>query len=177
MLNIIAGSLSTGAPPAPLSSYESIATTTVGAGGASNITFSSIPSTYTHLQIRCMVKNSQLASMYLELNSDTGANYSFHRVYGEGTTTVASGGGGYSFALCGITGTQFGSTIIDILDYTNTNKNTTIRSLSGYDNNGSGYVGLWTGGWYNTNAVSSINLVATTFQQYSQIALYGIKGA
>ena len=176
MLNIIAGSLSVGVTPST-SSYESIATTTVGAGGASSITFSAIPSTYTHLQIRCMVKNSQLASMYLELNSDTGANYSFHRVYGEGTTTVASGGGGYSFALCGITGTQFGSTIIDILDYTNTNKNTTVRSLSGYDNNGSGYVGLWTGGWYNTNAVSSINLVATTFQQYSQIALYGIKGA
>jgi hypothetical protein len=177
LLNIISGTLSTGAPPVSPTSYESIATYTVGSGGSSGISFTSIPSTFKHLQIRCMVKNSTFASMYMEINGDTGANYSFHRMYGDGSSVVASGGGGYSFALCGITGTQFGSTVIDILDYTNTNKNTTVKSLSGYDDNGSGYVGLWSGAWYNTNAVSSINLVASTFQQYSQIALYGIKGS
>lgn len=39
-------------PWSPSTDYDSIATTTVGAGGAASITFSSIPSTYQHLQIR-----------------------------------------------------------------------------------------------------------------------------
>ena len=70
------------------SSYESIATTTVGAGGATDVTFSSIPSTYQHLQIRALAGNNNgstgVGSFYVQLNADTGNNYSWHRVFGNG---------------------------------------------------------------------------------------------
>jgi hypothetical protein len=172
ILGIIASSRLSAAATA----YESIATVTLGSSQAT-ISFTSIPATYKHLQIRCMIKNTELASLILNFNGDTGANYSRHRIYGDGSSAASDGGGSQSFAVGGVTSTQFGSTIIDILDYTNTNKNTTIKGLSGFDNNGSGWVGLWSSAWYNTSAVSSMTLTLTSFEQYSSIALYGIKGA
>jgi hypothetical protein len=72
----------------------------------------------------------------------------------------------------------FGVGISDILDYANTNKHKTIRSISGHDQNGSGFVFLFSANWRNTNAITSIKLfpAAGSFAQNSTIALYGIKG-
>jgi hypothetical protein len=82
------------------------------------------------------------------------------------------------------TGGSFGVSIVDILDYANTNKYKTVRVLSGVDFNGTlagygGYVGPLSGNWRNTSAITSIKINAQTgnFTQYSQFALYGIKGA
>jgi hypothetical protein len=72
---------------------------------------------------------------------------------------------------------------MDIFDYTSTSKNTTSRHVWGFDNNGSGRVGIASMLWRNTAAVTSIRLDSTTqggtslFAQYSSFALYGIKGA
>jgi hypothetical protein len=71
---------------------------------------------------------------------------------------------------------MFGALVIDILDYTNTNKNTTIRSLGGYDANGSGYLQLESMLWNNTAAINQIVLGTGGWAQYSSFALYGIKG-
>jgi hypothetical protein len=74
----------------------------------------------------------------------------------------------------------FGANIIDILDYANTNKYKTTRTLSGGDNNGSGFVQFMSGNWRNTNAVTSIDIFQVdgdTIAEYSQFALYGIKGS
>ena len=160
-------------------SYESIATQTVGAGGAASVTFSSIPSTYKHLQIRASVKMASGGDVSCYLNSDTNVNnYRRHYVYGDGSTAAA----GYQTTL-GIvpgyvgSGSGFGTFIQDLLDYTDTNKNTTSRSLSGVDNNGSGLVILYSGLWMNTAAVTSIQYVGygANFSEYSTFALYGIK--
>jgi hypothetical protein len=74
----------------------------------------------------------------------------------------------------------FSGFVIDILDYANTNKYKTIRYLSGYDANGSGRVGLGSGSWRSTSAVTSITLqgleYSSNYKQYSSFALYGIKG-
>jgi hypothetical protein len=73
----------------------------------------------------------------------------------------------------------FGVGITDVLDYTNTNKNKVLRNLGGVDNNGSGRVAMTSGMWLNTNAITSITLVpsvGTSFNEYSQFALYGIQG-
>jgi hypothetical protein len=65
--------------------------------------------------------------------------------------------------------------ITDILDYTNTNKNKTIKSISGYDKNGGGAVMISSGAWYNTSAVTQINCYeSANSAQYSRIDLYGI---
>lgn len=164
---------------APSGAYDSIATTTVGAGGASSITFTSIPSTYTHLQIRGISKMSSGASLYMQLNSDTGSNYARHYLNGNGSTVGAGANSSFTNMFAGTTAnatSTFGASIIDILDYTNTNKYTTTRSLSGADANGSGYVQFFSGLWMNTAAVSSITITGdSNFDQYSQFALYGIK--
>jgi hypothetical protein len=171
----------------PSGAYDSIATVTAGAGGASGITFSSIPSTYTHLQIRGIARYSSTgsggASVFVRLNSDTGSNYSHHILYGNGTSAAASGSATQTQMYVAESPTTsnganvFSGTVIDILDYANTNKYKTVRSLSGWDDNGSGIVALESGLWQSTSAVSTILLnFGANFAQYSSFTLYGIKG-
>ena len=155
----------------------------VGSGGSSTITFSSIPSTYTHLQIRGIARTATNVSLGLRFNSDTGSNYSRHYLNGNGTSAAAGGGASSTSAYAGTTATlasAFGANVIDILDYKDTNKYTTVRTLSGGDNNGSGFVQFMSGSWRNTNAVTSIDIIQVdgdSFTQYTTFALYGIKGA
>ena len=192
ILGIIASSAS---PNVFANSYESISTVTVGAGGVSSITFSSIPATYTHLQIRGFVQTNRgtygIDSLAIQLNADTGAtNYAYHLAWGDGSAANASGLGdtGQLFNLSGsigtVTGSSYSGLIIDLLDYSNTNKYKTARAASGVDINGTiaglgGRVGIYSGLWKNTNAISSVSFAPSTgtlFTQYTQFALYGIKG-
>lgn len=177
-------SLYTGAALA--TSYESIATVTVGAGGASSVDFTSIPSTYKHLQIRMIARGNYAGSdddIKATFNSDT-SNAANHGLYGTGSSAAA-----YAattglpnigrFAGAGSSANVFGVSVADILDYTNTNKYKTVRSLCGVDNNGAGIVLLESSLWLNTSAITSINLKpvsGTAFNQYSSFALYGVKG-
>lgn len=168
-------------------SYDAIGVVTVGAGGQSSISFTSIPATYKHLQIRCISRESlgsSLGGMYIQLNSDTGSNYAWHRMWGDGASVFAGASTSTTAQLGGIiattsgTASVFSTAVIDILDYANTNKNKTLRSLTGLDYNSSGYVGLHSGLWINTAAVTSIVInpdSSQNWQQHSQFALYGIK--
>ena len=175
---------------APSGAYDSIATVTVAAGNTPAIVnFNSIPSTYTHLQIRYIARTAranQEDNIQLKFNSDTGSNYAAHVLYGDGATAGSfSDGSSITFntrsvvsAASATTGV-FGAGVIDILDYTNTSKYTTVRSLNGYDNNGNGQVRLSSGLWMNTAAINSITIVSANnadLVQYSSFALYGIKG-
>jgi len=182
MLNNIAALV--GAPTAAIGDYESISTTTLSTATAS-ITFSGIPSTYKHLQVRGIVRpTSNNADMRLTLNSDTGSNYARHRLIGNGSTVDATGTASTAFigffdanGLQTGTASVFGVAIIDILDYANTSKYKTVRILSGNDNNGSGQVGLSSGLWQSTAATTTLTLVmsAGNLDTYSSFALYGIK--
>jgi hypothetical protein len=188
LLNIIAGTLSVGVTPST-TSYESIATVSVGSGGAANVEFTSIPSTYTHLQIRAISRSDRVSSagdgMIVRLNSDTGNNYAYHYIQGDGASATAGADSSVSSMIIPRSGSAsqtagiFGVTVLDILDYKNTNKYKTIRTLGGNDANGSGIVAFFSGLWQNTNAVTSITIDqqnGPNFVQYTQFALYGIKG-
>jgi hypothetical protein len=186
MLNSIVGLLDAGVPVST-TSYESIATVSVGAGGQSTITFSSIPSTYKHLQLRIFARTSRTPSVTdsldITINSDTGANYAWHTVAGGGTSAVAASAVSQSRAYISTagsgTGGNYGAMIVDILDYANTNKYKTLRTLSGTDANGSGAVYFESDLWMSTSAINRLDLVsqsASTILQYSSFALYGIKG-
>lgn len=164
-------------------SYYSIATTTVGAGGVSSITFSSIPQTYTHLQIRYTSRNAAATDTVLaQLNSDTGSNYAWHSLRGSGSAASSTAATSQTRlempwnAYSGTTANAFGTAVVDILDYTNTNKNTTVRSLGGAELNGSGYIFFESGLWMNTAAVSTVMIYpeSGSFAQYSHFALYGV---
>jgi len=154
----------------------------VGAAGSSSISFTSIPSTYKHLQIRGIWQLSAVGNLKIQFNSDTGANYKCHFLYGDGSTTQSSvtsvSPNAMSLGYKGGT-SNFAASICDILDYANTSKYKTIRSLDGNDRNGAGDIEFDSGLWLNTAAVTSITLTpqSGTINQYSSLALYGIKGA
>lgn len=172
-------------------SYESIATTTVGSGGTASITFSSIPSTYTHLQVRGILQSARATfsrdEYKITINSDTGNNYSSHNIIGDGSSLGAGNETSRAYILSqdtvGANG-WWGATVVDFLDYKNTNKNKTVRILAGLDTNGAGVssangaMTFSSGLWQNTSAITSITFTATSanWNQYSQLALYGIKG-
>ena len=174
--------------PRVTNSYESIATVTVGSTAQASITFSSIPSTFKHLQLRIIARTAYVdtnSGGILNFNSDSGANYAWHRMYGDGGTPTANGNASATFARVDrmpgstATGSVFGAFIVDILDYANTSKNKTLRSLGGYDANGNGWASFNSSLWINNSAISSItfaNADSGNLVQYSQVALYGIKG-
>jgi hypothetical protein len=174
-------------PNFTVGAYDSIATA-VGTGSSGTITFSSIPSTYTHLQIRYIgrVTNSDTAdNIFVQFNSDTGSNYAWHYLQGDGASVAASGATSQSKILSGRVSAAtagsdvMGGGVLDLLDYANTNKYKTLRTLTGQDRNGGGVIVMTSGLWQNTAAVSTITITngsATNFTTTSQFALYGIKG-
>ena len=169
------------------SSYESIATVS-GTGSSTSLTFSSIPSTYTHLQVRGISRNTGGGStyaIYLTFNGSA-TGYSWHYVKGNGTAASVSAGTSevninLQNADAGGTSTAnvVGAQIIDILDYRNTNKYKTVRGLTGTDTNGAGAISLGSGNWENTNAITSLTITNgyDFFSTSTTFALYGIKGA
>ena len=168
-------------------SYEAIGTAN-GTGSSNTITFTSIPGTYKHLQIRGIVKSttsgSSFSGVLFTVNSDSSNSYTRHIVWGDGTTAYAYGAsasvawsiGGNDLPSAGYTNI-FGAHVIDILDYANTNKNKTARALTGCDVNGAGEILLSSTVYIKTNAITSIQLVSASgnFNQYTQYSLYGIK--
>jgi hypothetical protein len=179
----------TGSGGASLSSYESIATAS-GTGSSNTITFSAIPSTFKHLQIRFIGRTDNASTprnAFVRLNSDTGANYAYHNLYGSAGTVGAQGAASqtemYLFSSYPGTGTTagiMGFGLIDLLDYGSTTKNKTMRAHHGYDDNTTGaYINISSGLWMSTSAVTSISIVMATgnWTTNSSFALYGIKEA
>jgi len=181
VLNNIAAITNSGAAAA-VGDYTSISTTTVGAGGVSTVTFSSIPSTYTHLQLRATWANSTGADTWMRLNSDTASNYAAHYLNGNGSAAASGSitGASATGTYLGYSGstTSFTGAVMDILDYTSTNKYKTTRSLTGYDANGSGQIYLFSSLWFATAAAVTTLTIAPAsgnIKEYSSFALYGIK--
>lgn len=174
---ITAGLYGTGVPPVT-SSYESIATVTVGSGGSTQIDFTSIPSTFKHLQLRASVKGSTNLYSPIRFNGDTPTtNYKLHELYGNGATVSSSGDS--NAYINNIFGTNYNAVVMDILDYNSNVKNKTVRMLHGIDNNGTGHVSFTSILWMNSaDAISSIRFTVNTgnFAEFSKFALYGIKG-
>ena len=158
---------------------------------AASITFSNIPQTYTHLHIRSSIQvSSGNEYVKVQFNGDTATNYTENHLFGNGTN--AGAGGNLNYANVGLlwsmgapsTANVFGASVADILDYTNTNKHKTLKSLDGVDLGGSGGVCFMSGAWVKTgsgttsNAITSITFTpnsSVNFASGTRIALYGVK--
>jgi len=191
-MSLILGILAqSGGAAVAASSYESIATITGNTSGT--ITFTSIPQTYKHLQLRCILRTVNSSYTFLNYNIrvgngsiDTGSNYTYHRLYGTGSGSGSSdGGANQSAGLLAATSTgspdyYFAPTILDILDYSSTNKYKTMRSLGGYDLNGSGGVYFQSFLWMNNSGIDTMQFnvggASPETVGASHFALYGIKG-
>lgn len=166
--------------------FESIQTVTVGSGGAANVEFTNIPQTYTHLQVRAMVRSARVANSdyyYRRFNEISTSVYTRHWVIGDGATPSSTGTANVNemdypgIPASQATSSSFDVSIMDILDYTNTNKFKTVRTLGGYDLNGSGLIGLVSNLYRSTDAITSIKFIGglANFSQYTTFALYGIR--
>lgn len=187
-----ASSSSNSVTPVVPTAYSSIATVTA-AGGETTLTFSSIPGTYTDLQIRGIARNTNTgnnqAGISIRFNGDsTAANYVLHELYGNGTSAAAwnatssgSAGSQNTGEAGGALGANmFGASIIDVANYTSTSKYKTIKMIAGVDSNTTTvtFVGMMSGLWLSTSAVTSITIVSPyAMAAGSTFALYGIKGA
>jgi hypothetical protein len=172
--------------------YDSIATTTVDYPGMASITFSNIPQNYKHLQLRFIARSNRASSLAypnLQFNNDTTSNYVGHNLYGQGASVSADYFAANTSMFVGLcTGANspsntasYGATVVDILDYTNINKNKTVRSLSGVGlntNDSNGQIRFVSGLWMSLSPISSITIFDATnrWQANSSFALYGIKG-
>ena len=188
MLNTVLGSFSSGVAAAT-ASYESIASAT-GTGSSATITFSAIPATYTHLQVRYNARDAAALNaevVVLRFNGVTGTSYASHALQGNGSTATtvqtASANGinrNFQIASANATANIMGVGIIDILDYASTTKTKTIKAIAGVDLNSAttdAQIRLSSGLFNSTNAITSISFVApANFTTSTTFALYGIKG-
>lgn len=185
MLNTVLGSLSSGVAAAT-GSFESIASYT---GSASTTTFSSIASTYKHLQLRInYLEPNGGQSLTMRFNGDTGTNYAQHQLAGTGSVASADAATSQNAAVifsntvtAGTVLTYPNVMIVDIIDYASTTKYKTVRVFAGADKNGTdGGVQLLSNLWLSTAAINSITLrdpSSLAWSSTTQFALYGIKGA
>ena len=152
----------------------------VGSGGAANIEFTSIPATYTHLQVRVLHANSTAGNGFdVQLNNDsTSGRYTIHAMLADGSGISTATNGSTSFGRLYSSNTTFGPAIIDIVNYANTNKTKTVRALCGWDSQSAGVLSLSHFLYTQTTAVSSIKCFPSggaNWSQYTHFALYGIK--
>lgn len=152
---------------------------------ASSITFSSIPSGYTDLVLVCQIQQvTDGEDVAIQVNSDTGTNYSRTYLCGDGST--AHSGRDSSYASIRIdhhatppTSSSFSVNIINFENYANT---TTYKTILARSNSASTYAGTVgaVGLWRNTNAITSITVFCTTSSNMktgSTFTLYGIAAA
>jgi len=171
-------------------SFESIASVTL-TSTASTISFTSISSSYTHLQIRYNSRhdNDTQNNMYMRLNSDNSSIYMRMYIFTDGTTIQTiedintDAMGYFSVANSSRTANNFGGGIINILDYKNTSKNKSVLARTGRAQQASGTTGILmsAGQWASTSAVDTITFGMFAgegnFVTNTTFALYGIKTA
>ena len=175
----------------PVLAYD-LLETEILTGSQASVTFSSLNSTYgadyQHLEIRMTTRSTKdqtnQDTIYAYLNADTGSNYAWHRLYGDGSSVTSSSGSSASQARIGFTPANgasstangFAATILTILDPFNTSKNTTLRSLNGSATNDEAIL-LYSSLWNNTAALTSIEIepASDSWITGCRFSLYGLK--
>ena len=172
-------------PWEPDGAYDALATVTVPSGGLASVTFAAIPNTYKHLQVRFFADldtADRVLRMRINGVSSTGT-YAKHGLEGNGSTASAYGVNSTSATWLDVgyvvsAGHNPAVAVIDILDYANTSKNKTTRTLAGNDQNGAGLVGLYSGLYISNSEITSVEFSiqgSGNFAQHSQFSLYGIR--
>ena len=170
---------------------EAIETVYLEVDNVGIVTFDAIPATYEHLQLRVSTHDqyaSAVGELYVRLNNDSGNNYSNHSMMGATSTpsAEASTGNGYGEWGDAVAASNpvpfYSNSIIDILDYANTNKNTTVQYVSGGVTSISGnrFMKFGSSLWDDTSAVSEIDVYVTgtpAFQRGTEMTLYGLNSS
>lgn len=154
--------------------YEAIASQTLGSA-ASTVTFSSIPSTYTDLVLVVNGFTTIDVQTYIQVNGDTGSNYSVTTMLGDGSSASSSRESGQQAIAAGGYGTSAnGNKIVQIQNYSNTTTNKTLLIRA---NAAGSFVQARVGLYRSISAITSITHYVTSgnFATGSTFSLYGIK--
>jgi hypothetical protein len=192
---LLSGSLSTPSAKQQFvdSSFDSIASNRL-LSATNSITFTSIPSTFQHLQVRMATRGTAVSNVLLRFNGDTASNYWWHEMWTDGGGVTA--GGTQSVSTSGTATTHIktgyhgrissdfrGLGVFNIMDYANTSKNKVAHGLTGFNSNytstGTDYVLHRSGVWLNTSAITSITFYTDNgnLDTGTIISLYGIKSS
>lgn len=190
ILGTIASSYRASSPAGGLA-FESIATGT-GTGSSNTITFSSIPQTFKHLQIRYIARMTGANTgygFYLRVNGDSGSSYLRYWARGRQDAASIAGDNGFQtqMSIAGVPGANssaniMGMGVIDIFDYTSTAKLKSFKYITGVDQNQSfsdTYTLAGAGLWNSTSAITSLSFTGddgSSLTTATKIYLYGIKG-
>ena len=169
------------------------------ASNTTSITFSNIPQTYSHLQLRVIARGSSgsgAGELDVRLGTGTASSSSIYSRHNFGVYSPTSSTSGVDYnttattttfrgcgqvALASDLANVYGSMILDVLDYTSTSKLKTIRSITGVNDNNNGLCSniYYTAGlWQASTAVNVVNIylhAGSDFLPYSSFALYGVK--
>ena len=169
---------------------EAIETTYLETSSVTSVVFSSIPATYQDLQLRISSHDLYAAGydwIYLRLNNDNGTNYTSHHMEGYTSSEAAGSETGKTYARLGtavgswtnVNAATYSPNVIDIFDYANTNKNTTMTGLGGISGNQK--MLRWSSSlWDSTAAVNRIDvyvLYTSPFQRGTSVTLYGLNSS
>ena len=166
--------------------YSRLASTTVGAGGTSAITFSNIPQNYTDLVVKTSIRTNASATNqahWIRFNADSRANYSARLLEGSGSAAASYNNPGYTYIYLGeavgntATANTFGSTEAYIPNYSSSSQKSVSVDAVSENNATAAYADLVAGIWSNITAINSITILPTsgTILQYSTATLYGIR--
>lgn len=157
------------------STYEPIATNSPS-GGTSTVTFSSIPATYTDLIVVLSGSTGGADTIGLRFNSDSGSNYSYTQVFGDGSSAGSVRATNETFSRVGPMYNSQSITIANVMNYANTTTNKTVIARA---NNAGNQVNALVSLWRNTAAIStlSVNAIFGSFNSGTVITLYGVKSA
>jgi hypothetical protein len=163
--------------------YELIQTSIITDTGVAQVDFANLPQIYKHLQLRVVMRDTSSGPVAEKIgfNNNLSTVYDTHNLSGNGSTVIAnniinqdtiqSWRSPGSNAAANV----FSATIVDILDYTSSTKNTTTRSLHGFVES-TNEIALRSGAWRNTQAVTSVKVYTGGLAIGSRISIYGIRG-
>lgn len=167
--------------------FIKIQTVTVGAGGAANIDFTSIPQTYTDLQMVFSLRSNRAAGdvdiVDLKFNN-TSANRSSRELFGSGAS-VGSGNDASTMYVnyCSVstnTASVFSNGQLYVPNYTSSNFKSASSDHVSENNATNAYQTMYANLWSNTAAINRITIapvLGTLFVEYSSATLYGIKSS
>jgi hypothetical protein len=162
--------------------YQLIEAITVGSGGASSVTFSSILGTYTNLKVVCSVRGTAAyvnQSYQMTFNGTSTTGISARRLYGSGSATGSDTNTTPEGVGANATANTFANDEFYIPNYTSGNYKSYNIDNVGENNATTAYAMLHAGLWSNTAAITSIVFTASTgsFVANSTFYLYGIKNS
>jgi len=160
-------------------------------GNQASIDFSNLgtySSTYKHLQLRVTGRSTttfgnENDSFYIRLNADSGSNYSFHQLFGNGSSVSSAGSTSQTYAALlmmasnGAGASIFGAGVVDILDSYSTSKNKTMRSFTGVYVNTQRFAMIRSSAWLSTASITSITVgsIDGSMVAGTRLSLYGVK--